>query len=269
MAILGTVAILFFVAGDAVLPSRLLWPCLFACVVFCARDLWIALGSVTVDSVGITSKRPARKPRRLRWIDIRRMHERTTRGVLELHGDSGQPVQVFYMLNDFPTLRDIIYYNTHVLMANAADASRTSLPMTFKQDGTDQTVWFCVGMLCLIGGAYFIVNPLKGQTAYVFFALAAGCWLCAWALYQLLWPLNALTVDHDRVILHGMIRRLDIPFAEIANVVLTETPVAIKGIVIAVRVSLVLILKNGKQLDAGTFKDQTHFARDLIDVTRS
>jgi hypothetical protein len=233
----------------------------FAFTLFDAWVLWVSFERVETDASGITWNRPGSKSRHLDWTKIRRVRERPVWGALELQGDAGQPrISIPYMLSNFPRLRALLFDNVPCLGATAVNARETILPMTFRR-GISPYIFLGSGCLFFLG---------LGVTASKSELLAA---VCLWAfglliLGILVWSWHSLTVDHDRIILHALIRRREIPFADVTATKIEDIAIRMYGIPSGGQINLVLDLKEGKSLKLGCFKDQTLFARELIESTR-
>jgi hypothetical protein len=170
---------------------------LFGFAVVCGFAAWLTLEHVTINEVGITSKRPGQEARHLAWGDIHRLRERPGWQLLELYGDSGQlPVHVQYPLKGFTPLRELILKNAPGLKARAADASQTSLPVTFRCGYTFVGLAFGA-ILCLsaIAGWFNQANSWG-----MGFMLAVGLFMVA----SITWGYHSLTVNHAHLILMTM-----------------------------------------------------------------
>jgi hypothetical protein len=228
-----------------------------------AWALWASLERVETDATGITWKRPGLKSRHLDWTEICRggVHERPVWGALELQDEAGRRrIALSYILVNFPRLRALVFTNVPQLGASAATARQTSLPTTFRR-GMSPYIFLGSGCLFFLG---------LGVAASQSELLAA---VCLWAsglliLGILVWSWHSLTVDHDRIILHALIRRREIPLADVTATKIEDIAIRMYGIPSGGQINLVLDLKEGKSLKLGCFKDQTLFARELIESTR-
>jgi len=218
---------------------------------------WLSLERVDIDAVGITSKRPGQQARHLAWGDIHRLRERLGWLLLELHGDSGQlPVRVPFLLKRFFTLRDIILENAPGLTARAADASQASLPMTFPCGS--KFLGLLVIISCLnFAFACWVKQANVGVTGFMAVGLAV--------LVSMGWAWHSLTVDHDRIILHRLVGRREIPFAEMIAVSLKDLHVGQPSFNTEKPVILVLHLKDSKPVELHGIKDGL-FVRSLIEL---
>lgn len=224
----------------------------------CGLMAWISLEQVDIDAKGVTSKRPGQQARHLDWGEIHRLRERPSWQILELHGDSGQPpVRASYLLKAFPSLRAIILENATGLSSRAAEASLTDLPMRFR---CSELTLFAILTICLLAAGAALLNRANpwgpGIMLVLGLVFAVGT----------LRAFHSLTVDHDRLILHRLIGRREIPLAEVTGVSLNDRVVAHYGLINSERrTGLVLHVKGTKPIELQGIKD-TLFAKNLIEM---
>jgi len=220
---------------------------------------WMSLESVDIDPEGITWHRPGLQSRRLLWSEICALRERSGWQVLELQGGIGlRRINVRFILKDFTRLRQILFDNASGLKVRAADISLLSLPMTFHRSRGlfVASAGITVGLLAL--GAT-LTEPLATAMLWGFGLV----FLCA-----ILWGWHSMTLERDRIILHAVLRRREIPLQEVSGTEIEDVVIRKYGVTTGVQMHLSLQLKEGKTLKVGSFKDRTVFIRELIEANQ-
>jgi len=220
---------------------------------------WMSLESVDIDPEGITWHRPGLQSRHLHWSEIRALRERSGWQVLELSGDAGlRGINVRFILKEFARLRQILCDNASALKSQVVDTSQFGLPMTFHR--SRGLFVACAG----IAVALFALGATRTEPLAT--AMLWGFGLVF--LRAVLWGWHSLTLERDRIILHAVLRRREVPLQEVSATEIESVVFRKYGVTTGVQMHLGLQMKEGKTLKVGSFKGRTVFIRELIEATR-